>query len=223
MRLRILTVMWIVSLSLACSDDPKRRLGATCDGDSQCESGLCLQQMCVDPNGDLDEDGIPNGEERASGGGGGGGDVLSGGDVLDASTGDPGTGTATGTGTGSAGDLSSGGDAIDSAGPTPKRIYDVTFTPNIDVGACRAELTWQSQNLQVDDQGKFDEVWSHNDPNTVHIFGTVDASAFSASFVCVNGAGSTTLQAARSGNEYVGSFAFGQSSGSFHVNPPAGF
>lgn len=36
----------------ACSDDPARgRLGASCDAPADCESGLCTNQVCVNPAG----------------------------------------------------------------------------------------------------------------------------------------------------------------------------
>jgi hypothetical protein len=51
----------------ACTDGGKRPLGASCGDSTECESGLCLEGTCVDPNGDEDGDGLTNGIEAALG------------------------------------------------------------------------------------------------------------------------------------------------------------
>jgi len=50
-----------------CGDDPKRPLGATCESDSECISGLCIDSLCLDPDGDEDGDTLSNGLEDGLG------------------------------------------------------------------------------------------------------------------------------------------------------------
>ena len=38
--------------------------GSSCVADSQCTSGLCMSNLCLDPGGDHDGDGLKNGDER---------------------------------------------------------------------------------------------------------------------------------------------------------------
>jgi len=49
-------------LLFACGDGgtSQRPLGATCELASECESGLCADNRCVDPEGDEDQDGLSN-------------------------------------------------------------------------------------------------------------------------------------------------------------------
>ncbi len=51
----------------ACGDEPRRPIGGTCGGDSECESGLCLVGACMDPVADDDGDGLVNGLEGSLG------------------------------------------------------------------------------------------------------------------------------------------------------------
>ncbi len=51
----------------ACPDDAKRPLGATCDSDGDCVSGLCAGAQCLDPDADDDTDGIINAIEAELG------------------------------------------------------------------------------------------------------------------------------------------------------------
>lgn len=44
----------------ACDGDGKRPLGASCDSDQECASGLCVDNRCLDPMGDEDGDGVLN-------------------------------------------------------------------------------------------------------------------------------------------------------------------
>jgi hypothetical protein len=64
-------VMFAVPAALifaACGDSTKRRpLGDACSEDTQCESGLCVASLCVDPEGDADGDGLVNHVERSLG------------------------------------------------------------------------------------------------------------------------------------------------------------
>ncbi|MFT7579910.1 MAG: hypothetical protein ACI9MR_001577 [Myxococcota bacterium] len=52
-----------------CGDDGRqtRTLGSTCNGNTACESGLCMSAVCVDPAADDDRDGLINGLEAALG------------------------------------------------------------------------------------------------------------------------------------------------------------
>lgn len=62
---------WTLLLSglvlTACPEDEKRPIGSTCGSDEQCVSGLCASNVCVDPAGDEDGDGLINGLEAALG------------------------------------------------------------------------------------------------------------------------------------------------------------
>ncbi len=52
-------------LVLACSPEEKKRiLGDPCGDDAECESGICYENACLDPDGDLDGDGLRNGVEK---------------------------------------------------------------------------------------------------------------------------------------------------------------
>jgi hypothetical protein len=46
-----------------CPEKAKGRLGDSCGDDGECESGLCLEGVCLDPLGDEDADGLLNGRE----------------------------------------------------------------------------------------------------------------------------------------------------------------
>jgi len=48
-RLGAWPLVALLVLPAACGDEPKRPLGATCEDDSQCESGLCVDGICVAP------------------------------------------------------------------------------------------------------------------------------------------------------------------------------
>jgi len=51
----------IIVLGLGgCPDAGTRPFGATCDDSTQCSSGLCFGGECVNPDGDLDGDGLTN-------------------------------------------------------------------------------------------------------------------------------------------------------------------
>lgn len=57
-----------VVLSLAaCGDKGGLPVGGTCGTSSECSSGLCLQNTCVDPASDDDGDGLTNGLEGSLG------------------------------------------------------------------------------------------------------------------------------------------------------------
>lgn len=58
----------LVPLALAaCGDEKKRPLGESCGAAAECESGLCLQGQCLDPDGDEDLDGLTNALEGSLG------------------------------------------------------------------------------------------------------------------------------------------------------------
>jgi len=69
--MRILSVSILsfsFALSLAgCPDEARRPLGDSCESDDQCAAGLCLANLCLDPEGDEDGDGIINRTEHALG------------------------------------------------------------------------------------------------------------------------------------------------------------
>jgi len=54
-------------MGVACGDDPLLPIGATCSADAACDSNLCYLATCLDPDGDEDLDGVPNGLEIAIG------------------------------------------------------------------------------------------------------------------------------------------------------------
>jgi len=64
-RLAALLTVW--PMLSGCPEDAKRPLGATCADDSQCAAGLCIAQLCLDPDGDEDRDGLTNQLEGALG------------------------------------------------------------------------------------------------------------------------------------------------------------
>ncbi len=59
-----------IALSFAaggCGDEAKRRLGANCASDSECEQGVCGGGICIDPLADDDRDGLQNDLDLALG------------------------------------------------------------------------------------------------------------------------------------------------------------
>lgn len=57
--------LWLVSLFLpatlmACPDEARRPIGATCNEDAACLSGLCAENVCLEPTSDNDGDGLTN-------------------------------------------------------------------------------------------------------------------------------------------------------------------
>ncbi len=65
--LRIVFLVLSTAFIAACGDDDKLPIGATCGDDSQCASGICAANVCLDPAGDEDGDGIINGLEASLG------------------------------------------------------------------------------------------------------------------------------------------------------------
>ncbi|HOU52380.1 MAG TPA: MopE-related protein [Myxococcota bacterium] len=55
----------VVTVGLGCADEKrKKRVGDSCSDDTDCESGICYDNLCLDPDGDLDGDGLKNGVEK---------------------------------------------------------------------------------------------------------------------------------------------------------------
>ncbi len=48
------------TLASACGDEARRPINASCQDDVDCTSGLCLEGVCLDPEGDEDGDGLTN-------------------------------------------------------------------------------------------------------------------------------------------------------------------
>jgi hypothetical protein len=61
------SAMVVVVMSAACGDADKRPIGATCGASNECASGLCYENLCVDPALDDDGDGLTNGLEASLG------------------------------------------------------------------------------------------------------------------------------------------------------------
>ncbi len=56
-------LLWLCAFATAsaCADAPPRlRVGDNCAGDDECETGLCVAALCVDPEADDDGDGLVN-------------------------------------------------------------------------------------------------------------------------------------------------------------------
>ena len=71
MRQHVVTIRFMVlsclalPIALGCGDDDrKKKFGDFCAEDSDCESGICFDNACLDPDGDLDGDGLKNGIEK---------------------------------------------------------------------------------------------------------------------------------------------------------------
>jgi hypothetical protein len=61
----LLSCLLVVPLALGCADDDrKKKHGDFCSSDTNCESGICYDNVCLDPDGDLDGDGLKNGVEK---------------------------------------------------------------------------------------------------------------------------------------------------------------
>jgi len=62
MRTPFFAPLWVaLSLALsACPDDAKRPIGGTCGSDSECAAGQCIANLCLEPEGDEDGDGLTN-------------------------------------------------------------------------------------------------------------------------------------------------------------------
>ncbi|HYU40680.1 MAG TPA: hypothetical protein VEQ84_00880 [Vicinamibacteria bacterium] len=99
------------------------------------------------------------------------------------------------------------------------RIYSVMIPlPGLDVSACASSpLSWTSQNVSADANGRFDTTWAPSQPNTLRVVGTVTDTAFNATLNCVSGNGSGSLAATGSGGTYQGTFNFNAQRGSITV------
>jgi len=47
-----------------CRPKDLRMIGSSCDNDTQCASQVCIENVCADPLGDADGDGLTNGDEK---------------------------------------------------------------------------------------------------------------------------------------------------------------
>jgi hypothetical protein len=103
----------------------------------------------------------------------------------------------------------------------PNAVYSVSFgpPPGMDVSVCAGHpLTWSGQAVSVSGgTGPFDTTWAPNEPNTLHVNGTVTDTAFNANINCTSGAATGTLSATGSGGTYQGSFALGGKRGPITV------
>jgi hypothetical protein len=62
---RLVAAVSVVGLALAgCSGKRLVKVGDPCSDDTDCESGLCYESACLDPDVDADGDGLKNGVER---------------------------------------------------------------------------------------------------------------------------------------------------------------
>lgn len=58
-------VVSLIFFVFACpSEKKKKKIGDFCSEDQDCISGICYEQVCLDPDGDLDKDGLLNGTEK---------------------------------------------------------------------------------------------------------------------------------------------------------------
>ncbi|MEZ4268221.1 MAG: MopE-related protein [Myxococcota bacterium] len=53
----------VVCLLASCASDGRKKNGAICDEQAECESGLCYRDRCLDPEGDEEPDGLINSVE----------------------------------------------------------------------------------------------------------------------------------------------------------------
>jgi hypothetical protein len=114
-------------------------------------------------------------------------------------------------------------------GPTPSTtvpppanaVYGVSFgpPPGFDVSVCAGHsLQWSGQAVGVSGgTGPFDTTWAPNEPNTLHVSGTVTDTAFNANINCTSGAATGTLSATGSGGTYQGSYTLGSQRGPITV------
>lgn len=63
----VLVLLFVLSnhvVAAGCAGADARKIGEFCLDESDCESGLCYDAQCLDPDGDYDRDGIRNGIEK---------------------------------------------------------------------------------------------------------------------------------------------------------------
>jgi hypothetical protein len=231
-------ILALSSILASCADDARRGLGETCGESADCASGLCVEQHCLDPNADNDQDTLLNAREAQLGSSPASADTDGDG-KRDPDELDPTHTTAPDTdGDGKADVIESVNadadrdcladelDARDAqqdppgCGTGPDDVpWQIFFDPNIDVSACGDRpVSWCCQNIQVDAQGRFDQSWAPNEPNTARISGTLESGGFSATLACLPDAVPTgTLVGEKVGDHYVGTFTFQQQSGAVLV------
>ncbi|HNU68296.1 MAG TPA: MopE-related protein [Myxococcota bacterium] len=60
----VLPSVFFCMLLASCEGSDPRKIGEFCESEADCESGLCYDSQCLNPDGDFDLDGIKNGIER---------------------------------------------------------------------------------------------------------------------------------------------------------------
>jgi N-acetylneuraminic acid mutarotase len=105
---------------------------------------------------------------------------------------------------------SGGGSAGGSGGPGPSGVWQVNFSPNLDVSACPGNFNggFSSQAISSDSQGVVSSNWGQN--NFVHVSGTlVTASQVDLTITCNPDNGATgTLHAVWTGTRFEGTATF---------------
>jgi hypothetical protein len=97
--------------------------------------------------------------------------------------------------------------------------WQVLFWPDLDVGVCGGP-TWCCQTVTADEDGQFEEVWAPDNPDTLHVEGSVGEDGFEATLECVEREGPTgQISADRADLHYQGEFEFGPSFGATMVIP----
>ncbi len=59
-KLQWLAFLFLPATLTACPDEARRPIGATCNEDAACLSGLCAENVCLEPTSDNDGDGLTN-------------------------------------------------------------------------------------------------------------------------------------------------------------------
>jgi hypothetical protein len=65
--LRAFSLLLLAPTIAGCFESPRRPLGDVCEETEQCQAGECLAGVCLDPEGDADDDGLINRVEHALG------------------------------------------------------------------------------------------------------------------------------------------------------------
>ena len=129
-------------------------------------------------------------------------------------------------------DCGSNGCSTQSCGPDTcgedfSGIWHVTFQPMIDVSVCVGTTRrWSDQNLAVESNGNFDNVWNPQEPNTLRIFGQLTRGDFHATLECAtpnpNGTPRGEMHGPRGASRYEGVYTFYNSSppGNVYISRP---
>ncbi|MBI2076877.1 MAG: hypothetical protein HYT80_00700 [Euryarchaeota archaeon] len=92
-------------------------------------------------------------------------------------------------------------------------VWHVSFQPMIDVSSCVGTTRkWSDQDLNVQSNGNFDQVWSAHQPNTLHVFGQLTRGDFHATLECAtpnpNGTPRGEMHGPRGQSRYEGVYTF---------------